>query len=193
MEVSVLPQSQYLYRHFDKDGALLYVGISLSPVYRLSQHREASAWFKEIRNVTIVQFDTRKEALSAEKSAIISEKPIHNKTHRKAKYWSIDVKRDFDGFIPDGIEERSRKDITVRVVNFRPVYTMEETSSLFGWGDTKNYTQKLIDRGVLGYFQVPNPRSRTGKLRTFISGWQIIDYLENIEKVNPVKSPQEEK
>ena len=34
-----------LYRHFDCDGVLLYVGISLSTVARLCEHKHSSKWY----------------------------------------------------------------------------------------------------------------------------------------------------
>ena len=34
-----------LYRHFDRLGELLYVGISISTMRRLAQHKTQSAWF----------------------------------------------------------------------------------------------------------------------------------------------------
>src|SRR6516165_2240870 len=67
-----------LYRHFDGNGQLLYVGISLSTVSRLSQHRHGSDWFAEIRNVTIEDFPTREAAVAAEQAAIAAEKPRYN-------------------------------------------------------------------------------------------------------------------
>lgn len=70
-----------LYRHFDADGKLLYVGISLSAVARLSAHRHASHWFDRITSVTIQRFDTRQDALKAEYRAIQDEKPECNLDH----------------------------------------------------------------------------------------------------------------
>jgi len=67
-----------LYRHFDANGELLYVGISLSAIQRLSQHKTASPWFKEISRVEIEWHPTRKEALAVEKLAIVTENPKHN-------------------------------------------------------------------------------------------------------------------
>lgn len=69
-----------LYRHFDKDGQLLYVGISLSHVARLAQHRDSSHWYEEITHVTIEWYETRVEAELAETRAIGSEFPKHNKS-----------------------------------------------------------------------------------------------------------------
>ncbi len=67
-----------LYRHFDAAGDLLYVGISLSAVSRLSQHKN-SAWFAEIKRVEIEHYPTRDEALDMEALAIRNENPRYNK------------------------------------------------------------------------------------------------------------------
>lgn len=67
-----------LYRHFDADGVLLYVGISLSAIGRLSDHRHTSAWFPRIAKVTVEQFPDRASAYKAETTAIQTEKPLHN-------------------------------------------------------------------------------------------------------------------
>ena len=80
-----------LYRHFDENGALLYVGISLSAVQRLKQH-EKSGWFEEIASVTIESFDTRELALLAEKEAIEQEFPMYNKVHNSVIDESMDEK-----------------------------------------------------------------------------------------------------
>lgn len=71
-----------LYRHFDKAGKLLYVGISLSTSVRLLQHRNNSQWFNEIATITIEKFEDRKSAAKAEKEAIRSEAPRYNITYR---------------------------------------------------------------------------------------------------------------
>lgn len=69
-----------LYRHYNADGALLYVGISNSPIYRLRQH-EASAWFFNISNVSIEWHATERAARAAERKAIAVERPLHNRAH----------------------------------------------------------------------------------------------------------------
>lgn len=67
-----------LYRHWNADGELLYVGISLSALGRLQQHNNASHWANQIARVTIETFDTRDEAAEAERLAIANENPKHN-------------------------------------------------------------------------------------------------------------------
>jgi hypothetical protein len=66
-----------LYRHFDKSGTLLYVGVSLTALIRLQGHKR-SAWFDDIVRVEIERFPTREAALNAEMGAIKSEGPKHN-------------------------------------------------------------------------------------------------------------------
>lgn len=72
-----------LYRHFDASNRLLYVGISLSAVSRLKQHTMDKEWAGDIVTVTVEQYETRQEALDAERSAIIAEKPLWNIIHNK--------------------------------------------------------------------------------------------------------------
>jgi len=68
-----------LYRHYNAVGDLLYVGISLTTVGRLSQHRDGSGWYNDIDHVTIEKCKDRKEALDKEAQAIMYEFPKHNK------------------------------------------------------------------------------------------------------------------
>lgn len=67
-----------LYRFFDADDRLLYVGISLSVVERLRAHRSDKHWFPDLARATFENFDSRREAAAAELAAIKAEKPIYN-------------------------------------------------------------------------------------------------------------------
>lgn len=71
-----------LYRHFGKSGELLYVGISLHPIARQSQHRRSAAWYQDIVSVTFEWHATRGEAEEAERLAIQTESPLYNVVHR---------------------------------------------------------------------------------------------------------------
>ena len=66
-----------LYRAFDASGSLLYVGISWLAVRRIPQHA-GKDWFDDVARIDISKFQSRQEALDAEKKAIIEEKPKHN-------------------------------------------------------------------------------------------------------------------
>ena len=67
-----------LYRHYNTTGILLYVGISISAIKRLSEHAVQSRWFNQIAVIKIEKFETRKEAQLAEKQAIEQESPLFN-------------------------------------------------------------------------------------------------------------------
>ena len=67
-----------LYRHFDADGRLLYVGVSLCALMRLRQHQGSSHWAGSIASITIEKFPDRHSASAAEMRAIEWEKPAHN-------------------------------------------------------------------------------------------------------------------
>lgn len=67
-----------LYRYFDGDDVLLYVGISVNAMVRLTKHRVNANWFDDIRTVKIEKFDDRFQALIAEANAIRNELPIYN-------------------------------------------------------------------------------------------------------------------
>lgn len=72
-----------LYRHFDVDGRLLYVGISNSAIARLKEHQHGhSHWVDEIAHMTVETFPSREIALAMERWAIQREKPLHNIAHR---------------------------------------------------------------------------------------------------------------
>jgi predicted GIY-YIG superfamily endonuclease len=71
----------YLYRHYDPNGDLLYVGVSNEVMERQRRHREHSHWAAMVCHITIEPFATREEALNAEQLAIATEYPKHNVTH----------------------------------------------------------------------------------------------------------------
>jgi predicted DNA-binding transcriptional regulator AlpA len=77
------PHVHHLYRHFDSDGKLLYVGISLSFIARLSEHAVRSGWFWKIARVEVTGYATEADALVAERIAIHQERPLHNIRHAR--------------------------------------------------------------------------------------------------------------
>lgn len=89
-----------LYRHFDRDGVLLYVGISLNAVSRLSSHVTSSDWCGQIANVSVELHPTRQAALAAEKKAIKSERPAFNKIHNGGRRGYVPVESAWPKFIP---------------------------------------------------------------------------------------------
>lgn len=70
-----------LYRYYNSDDELLYVGITGGGSKRQAQHSRKSAWFSEVKYAHFEHFDTRDEASQAELRAIYIEQPKHNRTN----------------------------------------------------------------------------------------------------------------
>lgn len=73
----------HLYRLWNAEGELLYVGISKSAMSRLTQHQHDKAWADEIASVTVEHVATRAEAERLEVEAIKSERPKYNIRNRQ--------------------------------------------------------------------------------------------------------------
>ncbi len=75
-------KGQQLYRLFDADGTLLYIGISYSAIARYAQHKADKPWIGNVCRIDIETHDvSRAEIEEMERAAIIAEKPAHNKKH----------------------------------------------------------------------------------------------------------------
>lgn len=78
------PEPTALYRCFDADDVLLYVGISNNPDFRAKAHLYESRrddWPKRAVRRTDEWHASRPLALKAEEAAIKTEKPLYNGTH----------------------------------------------------------------------------------------------------------------
>lgn len=155
----------HLYRHFDANDTLLYVGVSLSTINRLGQHKDHSHWFDSIAKVTIENFDSREASLEAETQAILKEKPAHNIAKTKPKLQSISANYGLEA------AQKAAGQI-VRQVTFRPMYAIPDVAQCLGVSNS--YVRKLIASKRLGSFDLGEPE----KPKVFITGWQLIDFLE---------------
>lgn len=68
----------FVYRCYDEDGDLLYVGCSGDVEKRLAIHAKTASWVADVRNMEVEEFDSRRDALHAESRAIAAEHPYHN-------------------------------------------------------------------------------------------------------------------
>lgn len=81
-----------LYRYFDQENQLLYIGVSLNLASRMSQHGK-TPWGYAVAKVTAQWFDCGVEALAAERIAIRTEQPKYNVRSSRCKaddeegYW----------------------------------------------------------------------------------------------------------
>jgi len=72
-----MPQTTVLYRFYDHERELLYVGISKTAIIRWSQHG-SKPWWREVVSTRVEHFFSRSEARAAELEAIRTERPRYN-------------------------------------------------------------------------------------------------------------------
>jgi hypothetical protein len=70
-----------LYRFFDAEGRLLYVGIAHDPEKRWATHRLYQGWWHLVANKTHEWFPDRAAAKAAEDKALIDEMPRFDGSH----------------------------------------------------------------------------------------------------------------
>lgn len=73
-------RENHLYRWFDAEGCLLYIGISFNAYSRASQHfkNQDASWTDSAVRMEVERFETREEVAKAERLAIQNEKPRYN-------------------------------------------------------------------------------------------------------------------
>lgn len=69
----------YVYRCYDVDGRLVYVGCTIDPATRVETHRKQSWWGHQIHSVRFIVFPNKDYALTREREAIGEERPRWNK------------------------------------------------------------------------------------------------------------------
>jgi GIY-YIG catalytic domain-containing protein len=71
-------QHTTVYRFFDVDGDLLYVGITGRGKKRTSQHAADKRWWPQVASATFSHYPSRAAAADAEAKAIRDEHPLYN-------------------------------------------------------------------------------------------------------------------
>lgn len=74
-----------LYRLFDAEGALLYIGIAVDPNTRWRVHAGEKTWWTEVASKTVEWFQNRLLAQAAEAEAIAIEAPRYNVEHSQTR------------------------------------------------------------------------------------------------------------
>lgn len=180
----------HLYRHFNSNNELLYVGISLSAFNRLSQHKESSKWFEEISNVTIQSFDNREDALKSERIAVQEENPKYNVRLRKTttqlrrEERSKLLKHLTNAEVEEYIDRPTlqKNELINRFVRLELVYTVDEVRNFLRMRAAE--VDHYIASGLLSSFTISGKYStklNNYKPKVMISGWSLIDFIDYLE------------
>jgi hypothetical protein len=73
-----LPYQHIVYKHYDHDCNLLYVGVTSNFADRCTSHSRKAAWWNSVVSITLEDFTSREEAELAEAIAIEKEFPSQN-------------------------------------------------------------------------------------------------------------------
>jgi len=79
MNDSTRPTS--LYKYFDTNGSLIYVGITSRGINRNREHNADKLWWQFVTRQEVQHFPDRRAALEAEKTLILQRRPPFNKQH----------------------------------------------------------------------------------------------------------------
>lgn len=67
-----------LYRLFDANGVLLYIGVTRNLPVRFAKHEAEKSWWPDVARKTAILYGSRPDAFAAETAAIDAEAPLHN-------------------------------------------------------------------------------------------------------------------
>ena len=73
-----MSELQVVYRMYNIDGSLLYVGVTNNFGARFGDHWRTKPWIADVKHLTLQPFASRSSAEEAERQAILNEKPLHN-------------------------------------------------------------------------------------------------------------------
>lgn len=159
--------SQTLYRHYDAEDNLLYIGVSSRISTRIKEHSKHSSWWNDIVKITLEHFQTREEVLKAERKAIINEFPKYNIKHANKSISDVVNEVDY--------HNKSCELVTARLVSVPISATVGNWS--YYLGIPESHIKMAIQDNELGYFYVG--AGKVKRPRIMCTGWQIIDWLEN--------------
>lgn len=115
MSSSLKDRPHFVYRIFDKDDQLLYIGCTREVESRISMHRQLSSalpasWeiAQRMSYYTTEEFPNSTKGFLAERQAIESETPLLNLQHNKRRFKKINgryVTLENAGLISEGINK----------------------------------------------------------------------------------------
>ncbi len=80
-------EKQAIYRFYDADSVLLYIGLSYCPFNRYGQHKELASWFSERVALMKIEWVGGRDTVEVlEKAYIAAENPLFNKVRKK--HWT---------------------------------------------------------------------------------------------------------
>lgn len=98
-------QHHVLYRMFDRNDRLLYVGITLDLSTRFKSHKRNKPWWSDVATIKLEHHADRASVLAAERTAICEERPVNNIRSRGPMPLDYAVGDDYDDCMFQAISE----------------------------------------------------------------------------------------
>ena len=154
-----MSKSHFLYRHFGANGELLYIGVTNNVQRRVKDHIKKSDWFCVVRNITMELFESREDALDAEKEAIIKENPKYNILHSRHNR-RVDLSPDYG--------EEALERIRIFLLDTGPLTktAFAKECKILDLGEKK--VRKLIKRGAGRFWRVESIGQKNAQMLTAI-------------------------
>ncbi len=80
-----VPKRTALYRLYDAEGQLLYIGISALPKARWERHSTLQPWWHLVAKKSVEWFDDRASATAAEAESTATEAPLYDQSWRRTQ------------------------------------------------------------------------------------------------------------
>lgn len=85
-EIPVSPNASFVYKAYDEDGDLLYVGLADNVLHRTAGHRDKRAeWLQFAVRIEWAMYGSREDAAWVERRTIIDEQPDFNLAHNQRR------------------------------------------------------------------------------------------------------------
>ena len=68
-----------VYKIYDKDKNLLYIGSSMLVITRINNHASTKDWWNDVNSIQVSHFADKTTALKEESKAIKNENPLYNR------------------------------------------------------------------------------------------------------------------
>lgn len=129
--------------------------------------------------VTLEHFDTREEAMAAERNAIKTESPQFNIALKRTLSEIAKEEKELFAERRRAIEESGQ--LIHRYVDYRIAYQLDDVRLMLNM--TKGEIEKHVETGKLSTFEVEGKKSwQPVKMKKMVSGWSLIDFIDYLEK-----------
>jgi predicted GIY-YIG superfamily endonuclease len=154
-----------LYRFYDENNELLYVGITNNLPARIKEHADEKTWWPLVTTIHVTHISDRKDARLLEATVIRTEHPRYNLHHNEPEEDEILVRQDGRLLTP----ERDRAETLLRAIL---IASPAEAAKIIEEAKTKEISEKTLRRAKTRLGVIARPGfDQDGKFASWI--WEL--------------------